>query len=272
MMDEIGAYNRERWDALASAGALFSRPYRDLDAESARARLDPEGRLGDVRGKDVLCLASGGGQQSIAFALLGANVTVFDLSAPQLQRDRETAAARGLTIRVEQGDMRDLSRFAAASFDLVWQPYSINFVPDARPVFREVARILRPDGIYCLMVANPFTIGLRAKDWTGSSYPLTRPYLAGAVVAAPDEPWVVGSNDQAPSIPPPREYRHTLGDVVNGLAEHGFVIEHLTEHTHDAPDAPPGSWEHFTTFAPPWFTVWTSYRPELRMHAAPGPT
>ena len=42
---------------------------------------------------DVLCLAAGGGQQSVAFALLGANVTVFDLSETQLEHDRLAAAA-----------------------------------------------------------------------------------------------------------------------------------------------------------------------------------
>ena len=35
----------------------------------------------------VLCLACGGGQQSVALALLNANVTVFDLSEGQLDRD-----------------------------------------------------------------------------------------------------------------------------------------------------------------------------------------
>jgi 2-polyprenyl-3-methyl-5-hydroxy-6-metoxy-1,4-benzoquinol methylase len=54
--------------------------------------LDPEGRLGDVASKDALCLACSGGKQSSAFALLEANVTVFDLSEPQLNRDREETA------------------------------------------------------------------------------------------------------------------------------------------------------------------------------------
>ena len=76
------------------------------------------------------------------------------------------------------------------------------------------------------MFANPFTLGLRAGDWTGDAYPLRRPYMARTVVAAPDEPWVIGAGRPAISIPAPREYRHTLGDIVNGLAELGFVIEH----------------------------------------------
>jgi 2-polyprenyl-3-methyl-5-hydroxy-6-metoxy-1,4-benzoquinol methylase len=49
-----------------------------------------------VKGKDVLCLASSGGQQSAAFGVLGANVTVFDLSENMLKKDVATAKHYGI--------------------------------------------------------------------------------------------------------------------------------------------------------------------------------
>ncbi len=91
-MDEVARYNVERWKALAQANAVFTRPYLDLDKDSARKYLDPQRRLGEVAGQDVLCLAAGGGQQSVAFALLGANITVVDISEAQLRRDAEAAS------------------------------------------------------------------------------------------------------------------------------------------------------------------------------------
>ena len=96
----------------------------------------PDGQLGEV--KDRAVFAGGGGQQSAAFSLLGAAVTVVDLSEAQLQRDREAAAHYGANIQTLQGDMRDLSRFPAQAFDIVWQPYSLNFVPEVQLVFQEV--------------------------------------------------------------------------------------------------------------------------------------
>src|SRR5262249_9362263 len=159
-MDELAQYLTTRWRALAQANALFTRPYLDLDANGARAKLDPHGFLGDVTGKHVLCLAAGGGQQSAAFSLLGARVTVIDISAEQLARDREAAAHYSVAIETLQGDMRDLSLLDAHSFDIVWHPYSLNFVPDARAVFREVARIMRPGGLYHVQTANPFVSGI----------------------------------------------------------------------------------------------------------------
>src|SRR4051812_4374534 len=112
-MDEVAQYNIERWKALTQANALFTRPYLEMDAKAAREKLDEEGRLGEVKGKDVLCLAGGGGQQSVAFALLGANVTVVDLSAEQLQRDQAAAAHHQLAIEIQQGDMRHFAHLFA---------------------------------------------------------------------------------------------------------------------------------------------------------------
>ena len=134
-MDTVSRFNRERWDALVKADALFSRPWLNETKESALRRLDPSGRFGSLNGKDVLCLAGGGGQQSAAFALNGSRVSVFDISEGQLRRDLDAARHYGYAVSVFQGDMRDLSVFEPESFDIVSQPYSLNLVPDCREVF-----------------------------------------------------------------------------------------------------------------------------------------
>lgn len=262
-MDEVAAYNRERWERLVAANALFTRPYLDLTPDEARARLDPEGRMPDVRGRRVLCLASGGGQQSAAFALLGAVVSVLDLSEGQLERDREAAARLGVGIQTVAGDMRDLSGFAPESFDLVWHAYSLNFVPDAPRVFSQVARVLRPAGLYRFNCANPFFAGMTEADWNGDGYTLRRPYVEGEAVTYADAPWVYRVDaDQSVPIPPPREYRHGLGTLVNGLIASGFQVDHVSEGIDVHPDrgAPPGTWDHFTAYAPPWLAFWASRR------------
>ena len=155
-MDEVARFNKARWEALAAAQVKYSRPFLNLTLESARAIIDDHGLIGDLNGKRVLCLAGGGGQQSAAFALLGAQVTVVDLSENQLERDREALAHYGLSATLISGDMRDLSALDAQSFDVVCDPYSINFVPDACVVFDQVRRVIRPGGLYRVYWANPF--------------------------------------------------------------------------------------------------------------------
>ena len=62
-MDELARFNKERWEELAEAGVEYSRPFLDLAEADARKVIDIEGKLGNVKGKNVLCLAAGGGQQ-----------------------------------------------------------------------------------------------------------------------------------------------------------------------------------------------------------------
>lgn len=272
VMDDIANYNRERWNALARANALFTRPALNLDPSSARQKLDPEGRLGEVAGKQVLCLASGGGQQSAAFALLGAYVTVCDLSEAQLQRDREVAEHYHVSIETVQGDMRDFSHFADDTFDIVWHPYSLNFVPDARAVFREVARVLRNHGFYHFQCANPFFSGLGPRDWNGNGYTLQSPYVDGTETTYDDQEWVYSRSEKSGEvIPGPREYRQTLSTVMNGIIEQGFVLLHVADQMDITPNlqAEPGTWDHFVAFAPPWLAFWASYRPDTFVKAGP---
>lgn len=266
-MDEIAKYNTRRWKALVEADALYTRPALNLDAAAARAMVDAEGRLGGVAGKDVLCLASGGGQQSAAFALLGARVTVFDLSEEQLRRDREAAAHYGFEIETRQGDMRDLSCFGEAAFDIVYHGYSLGFVPDARAVFRQVARVIRAGGVYHFGCANPFSVGLSGGDWNGEGYTLKRPYVDGAEVTYEDQEWVYDRGKTDAPVPPTREYRHKLSTLFGGLVEQGFVVSHISDYTDIDPDpaAAPGTWDHLTSIAPPWLAFWAVYRPDIRL-------
>lgn len=264
-MDDVSNYNRERWNALVRANALFTRPALYLDVTAARQKIDSEGLLGELAGKRVLCLAGGGGQQSVAFALLGTQVTVYDLSDAQLERDQEAAAHYGVSIETVQGDMRDLSHFADNSFDIVWHPYSINFVPEIDRVFGEVARVLRNRGLYHLHFTNPFFSGLTEHDWNGQGYSLKHSYVDGAEITYEDQDWVYSrSGNAGEAIPPPREFRHTLSTVVNGLVAHGFVIRHLSDTMDLSYDeqAEPGTWDHFVAVAPPWLAVLAQYRPD----------
>ncbi len=260
-MDDIARHNQQRWEALAQAGIEYSRPILDLTANSARQLVDPYGVMGDVRGKDVLCLASGGGQQSAAFGLLGAHVTVLDFSATQLERDREALTHYGLDARLEQGDMRDLSRFADASFDLIWHAFSISFIPDTSPVFDEVARVLRPGGWYHLAWHNPFVHGLDDREWNGTGYPLKLPYVDGQVQVDPT--WDVDGPDGVKRpVEGPHEFRHILSTVINGLIGRGFVLRGLWEDYTGDPTAQPGTWEYYLAVAPLALVLWARYQPE----------
>jgi SAM-dependent methyltransferase len=262
-LDDVARYNRERWEELARARVPFSRPILDLNSDSARVLVDPEGMMGSVAEKDVLCLACGGGQQSAAFALLGARVTVLDFCETQLERDRQAAAHYGTEVRTVCGDMRDLPCFADDSFDLIWHAHSLTFVPDVQRVFREVARVIRRDGLYRLSFCNPFTQGTWESKWDGKGYPLSLPYVEGLEMVSDDPYWDIDDAASGPvRVRGPREFRHTLSKIVNTLCGQGFVVLGIWEEDDGDPNAEPGTWPHFKAIAAPWLSLWAIFRPE----------
>lgn len=261
-MDELAEYNQERWEELAQAKVNFAKPWLDLSPKTAREAIDPTGVMGVVSGLDVLCLAASGGQQSAAFGLLGADATVLDFSKTQLANDRLAAEHYGHTVTTLQDDMRNLARFKRETFDVVYQAYSINFVPEVKKIFKGVKRILRPEGIYRLEFANPFTMTVDDEKWSTDllkegAYPLAHPYVDGLETTSAYPHWdVQGEDGEWRKIESPREFRHTLSTIINELTELDFTILCLYETTSSEVDPEPGSWEHFMAVAAPYLTVW----------------
>lgn len=257
--------NELKWDRLAENGVLCSQPKLNLTPEEAKTYINRNGFYEqDLQGKSVLCLASGGGQQSIGFTLLGATVTVVDFSQQQLEKDRLVAKEYGKHIRVIKSDMRDLSFCEDEEFDVVYQPYSINYIPEVGKVFDEVARILKPNGIYDLMFHNPYIHG-SWKDgcwekewsneelWNNKGYPIWQPYRDGHPIKTLDPNWnFINQNNEEVSLSSPQEYRHTMSTVINGLLSRGLVLEKYLEEVGTAYASKPGTWEHYTSCLPPW--------------------
>ena len=106
----------------------------------------PHEWLGDLRGKKVLGLASGGGQQMPIFAALGADCTVLDYSSKQIASERMVAEREGYQIPIIQGDMTRPLPFEDEEFDLVFHPVSNCYVEEVRPIWKECYRVLKHGG------------------------------------------------------------------------------------------------------------------------------
>jgi SAM-dependent methyltransferase len=172
-----------------------------------------------LNGAEVLCLASGGGQQGPILAATGAKVTVFDNSPRQLAQDRLVAERDGLEISTVQGDMADLSVFGNESFDLIVHPPSNLFVPAVRPVWREAFRVLRPGGLLLAGFLNPvefiFDQALRDKGIFQARHSL--PYSDLTSLNPGEHQQLYGPDVTI-------EFSHTLEDQLGGQLEAGFVI------------------------------------------------
>jgi SAM-dependent methyltransferase len=162
---DILKHNRNAWDRRVSEGNRWTVPVGpEVTAAAQRGEWSvvltptkpvPREWFPPLAGLDVLCLASGGGQQGPVLAAAGASVTLFDNSPAQLAQDRFVADRDGLAIATVEGDMADLSMFPDGQLGLIFHPCSNCFVPDIRVVWREAARVLRPGGVLLAGFCNP---------------------------------------------------------------------------------------------------------------------
>lgn len=215
-------------DRLAENDVNWSHPASPEQLENARSgniklKVGNEGNIppewfGDLRGKKVLCLAGAGGLQAPVLACAGAKVTVLDLSEKMLDRDRAVAAREGLDIRIEHGNMCDLSRFEDGSFDLVLNPPSLFYVPDVTPVFREVYRVLKNGGSFIMISMAPI------------AYVCDYDVEEGCYKAVNRMPYCSADHaDQGDWI----EYGHTMESYIGGQIECGFVLTGYKEYQMD---------------------------------------
>lgn len=169
-------------------------------------------------GKKVLCLASGGGQQGPVLAAAGAEVTVFDNSRVQLEKDEFVAARDQLEIKTVQGNMQDLSVFADESFDCIIHPWSNGYVDDVRPVWRECARVLKKNGLLLSGFGNPVEYIFDAAKIERGILEVKNqiPY---ADIDHMDDPEIRAIAETDGYI-----WSHTLEDQIQGQIEAGFAI------------------------------------------------
>lgn len=246
-------HNRRAWDRLASDGVPLARPAAD------EAFGDPRGWLGSagtaarpwlparLDGLEVLCLAAGGGKHGPLYAAAGARVVVLDVSAAMLALDRAVARERRIDLEIVEGSMDDLSMFATGRFDLVIHPVSTCYLPDVSPVFREIARVTRSNGLYVSQHKSPASLQAGVVPNDRGRYELEHPQLTGKPL---------------PLLPPSRlreagthEYVHSLASLLGGICRAGFTIEDVAEPDHALPSAAVGSMAHRAAFLPPYLRV-----------------
>jgi 2-polyprenyl-3-methyl-5-hydroxy-6-metoxy-1,4-benzoquinol methylase len=231
---DVGSINQAGWDRRVDEADVWTRPVSQ--EETARARQGdwsvvltpnkpvPRGWFGEVKGKDILCLASGGGQQGPILAAAGARVMVFDASQKQLAQDELVARRNGLSLETRQGFMHDLSAFADGSFDIVFHPVSNAFAPKIEPVWRECFRVLRRGGALLAGFMNPIVYIFDADAQERGELVVRFPLPYADVTDLPsDELRRVVARDHTV------EFSHTLESQIGGQLEAGFVLTHLFE-------------------------------------------
>ena len=175
----------------------------------------PHGWFGELKGKKVLGLASGGGQQMPIFAALGAECTVLDYSEKQLESERMVAEREGYRIEIIRADMTKPLPFADETFDLIFHPVSNCYVEEVKPIYRECYRILKHGGVLMAGLEN------------GVNY-LVNDDETMIVNTMPFNPLKnEAQRKQLEEADCGMQFSHTIEEQIGGQLEAGLVLTHL---------------------------------------------
>jgi SAM-dependent methyltransferase len=227
--NKIVKHNQEAWNKKVENNDRWTTPVSKDEITAARegkwqvfltnSKPVPKSWFPDLKGLEILCLASAGGQQAPILAAAGAVVTSFDNSPNQLAQDKIVSERDGLNIRTIQGSMDDLNVFPNNVFDLIFNPISNIFIPDLAPMWRETFRVRKPRGTMLAGFVNPvifiFDHDLEEKGVYQVRYSL--PYSDLTSITRDERLKFYG-------VDAPIEFSHTLQDQIGGQIEAGFEI------------------------------------------------
>ena len=167
-----------------------------------------------IQGKNVLGLASGGGQQMPILAALGANCTLMDYSQKQLQNDIIFAKEEGYPLRAIQADFTEPFPFEDDEFDVIVCPVSLVYARELFPIYLEMARVLKKGGILLLGMDNGINFITNDEERIENYFPFDP-------IANKDQEKIMIANDCG------YQFSHNLEETIGGLLRVGFRIEDL---------------------------------------------
>jgi SAM-dependent methyltransferase len=213
--------NTQAWDRLAArrgeaSGADTVQFGPDLPSE-ADLRL-----CGDLRGRRVLDIGCGAGENAVAMARQGAHVIAIDVSTAQLALGRKLAESAEVRVEWHHGDGADLAFLRADSIDLALAAGVVHEIEDLDRLFRQVHRVLRAGAPFVFSHDHPMRLALARDDTQPGGLPLGRFEVRRSYFDS--SPIVTTSDDEQLQVWP-----RTIADVFSALHRAGYRVDVLLE-------------------------------------------
>jgi 2-polyprenyl-3-methyl-5-hydroxy-6-metoxy-1,4-benzoquinol methylase len=246
--------NRRIWDANArwwDDQIGDGNDFQTLLIEPSTERL-----LNVAPGETILDVACGAGRFTRRMAALGARVIAFDYSAEFIARARErTPSDTAIEYHVLDAASADaLLALGARRFDKAVCTMGIMDMPEIRPLFAALSRLLTPGGVFVFSVTHPCfhsaaiqRFAETAEEHTGRSVVRSGVKVTGyltpsaikteGIVGQPEPQWVFHRPISALF-----QSGFDAGFVVNGIEEPGFADPKTFKRGvswHDMPEIPP---------------------------------
>ncbi len=167
--EQVKARHRLAWGLDVDAYVRHTLPELAPIAEKLIATADP------AWGASALDVGCGPGTATLPLARRvgpGGPVVGVDLTAPMIAWAERAAVKEGLTnARFLVADAEDLGELADATFDTVISNFGVIFAPAPARAMAEVARVLKPGGVFAFTVWLPVGAVLDTWELTASISP-----------------------------------------------------------------------------------------------------
>jgi SAM-dependent methyltransferase len=180
--------------------------------------------LGDVRGKKILHLQCHFGQDTLALARMGADVTGVDVSDLAIEKAIELAFDIGEKASFICCDLYDLSNHLVGHFDVVFTSYgTIGWLPNLNKWAEIVALYLKPGGQFVFAEFHP-VVWMFDNDFDIIGY---RYFNSGPIIETESGTYA----DTSAAIE--QQYitwNHGIGEVFSALIQAGLRITSFQEY------------------------------------------
>jgi SAM-dependent methyltransferase len=215
--------NTEVWDRIAARRSAGDVAVATAVTFAPDLASDDELRLcGEVKGRRVLDLGCGAGENAIVLAGRGAHVIALDTSKAQLALARKLADAAEVRVEWHESDVCDLAFLRADSIDLALATGVLGEVEDLDRLFRQVHRVLRPNASFVFSFDHPVALAVGRDEVAPGALPLgAREVRRSYFDAAPAEVTRAGERI--------RVFPRTIADVFAALHRAGYRVDVVLE-------------------------------------------
>lgn len=212
---------------VSQIGAPSERAKKDL--ENPRAMLKKYSKYFDnVRGIKIANICGSCGKKAIPLSILGAFVTVFDISKENQRYACETAEAAGTHIDYIVGDVLDIDMSVYGGyFDIVFMEGGIlHYFHDIDRFMSVMNRLLKNGGKMICSDFHPIRKIIDVLE-LGTQ---TGDYFSKEIIKCEMAHAKFYDDEKRREIPKCYLRRYTLSDVINSVITSGFTIKSIEEH------------------------------------------
>lgn len=177
-------------------------------------------------GKRIINLLGSKGNKAVALALLGADVTVVDISGSNAKYANELADAAEVSIEYIVSDVLEIT--PSKTFDVVLLELGVlHYFLDLKPLFKCISQLLSDGGIFILRDYHPVYTKLLAIDHP--SFQANGDYFYEELIESDVAYSMLLDEAQHESLPKTKIRRWTLGEIITEIAQTNLRIEKLIE-------------------------------------------